>query len=305
MAIPRLDHYINGAVVAPSSGEYLDVHNPATGEVIAQVACGTAKDVDQAVAAAQAAFENPAWRDLTPADRAALINKFIEVIKANAQELAYLEIVSSGATVSRVGSLDILMMVDACMTMADVVKSYPFVTNLPAKVLPELSDVKVVQEPIGVCGLIPAWNVPMVMYINKILPALAAGNTVVIKPSELTPNTSTRLTQLLAPLLPPGVLNLVNGVGNVVGEAMTQHPGIAKISFTGSTAVGKRIQVNAAATLKRVTLELGGKGAAIVTPDADLDAVARGCTGSDCLDTLLQLRPPFARHKPGGLQGVT
>ena len=276
MTIPRYDHFINGAVVAPSGGEYMDVYNPATGEVIAQVACGTAQDVDAAVAAAQAAFDNPAWRDQTPAQRAALINQFIAVIKANAQELAYLEIISSGATVSRVGSLDILMMIDACMTMADVVSSYPFVSNLPAKIIPELADIKVVKEPIGVCGLIPAWNIPMVMYINKVLPALAAGNTVVIKPSELTPNTSTRLTQLLAPLLPPGVLNLVNGVGSVVGEAITQHPGVAKISFTGSTAVGKRIQANAAASLKRVTLELGGKGAAIVTPDADLDATAHG-----------------------------
>jgi aldehyde dehydrogenase (NAD+) len=106
MTIPRYDHFINGAVVAPSGGEYMDVHNPANGEVIAQVACGTAQDVDAAVAAAQAAFDNPAWRDQTPAQRAALINQFIAVIKANAQELAYLEIISSGATVSRVGSLD-------------------------------------------------------------------------------------------------------------------------------------------------------------------------------------------------------
>ena len=136
MTIPRYDHFINGAVVAPSGGEYMDVYNPATGEVIAQVACGTAQDVDAAVAAAKAAFDNPAWRDQTPAQRAALINQFIAVIKANAQELAYLEIISSGATVSRVGSLDILMMIDACMTMADVVSSYPFVSNLPAKIIP-------------------------------------------------------------------------------------------------------------------------------------------------------------------------
>ena len=157
------------------------------------------------------------------------------------------------------------------MTMADIVKTYPFTQSLPAKTVPELTDVKVVKEPIGVCGLIPAWNVPMLLFINKLLPALAAGNTVVVKPSELTPHTATRLAQLFAPLLPPGVLNVVNGVGTVVGEAMTLHPGIGKISFTGSTAVGKRIQANAAATLKRVTLELGGKGAAIVTADADLE----------------------------------
>ena len=276
MAIPRLDNFIDGEVVAPSSGEYMDVQNPATGEVIAHVACGTAQDVDRAVAAAQRALDNPAWRDMTPADRSALLNRFIGVIKQNAQELVYLEVTSSGGTVSRVGNLDLLMMVDAFANMADIVKTYPFTQTLPAKPVPELTDVKVVKEPIGVCGLIPAWNVPMLLFINKLVPALAAGNTVVVKPSELTPHTATRLAQLFAPLLPRGVLNVVNGVGTVVGEAMTVHPGIGKISFTGSTAVGKRIQANAAATLKRVTLELGGKGAAIVTADADLNAVAHG-----------------------------
>lgn len=111
MAIPRLDHFIDGVNVTPASGEYLAVHNPATGEIIAEVACGDAADVDRAVASAKRAFNDPAWRDQTPAQRAVLINKFIEVIKHNAQELAYLEIISSGATVSRVGVLDILMMV--------------------------------------------------------------------------------------------------------------------------------------------------------------------------------------------------
>ncbi len=276
MAIPRFDHFIDGESMAPSGGEYLDVENPATGEVIAQVACGTSTDVDRAAVAAQRAFEDPAWRDMTPSARSALLNRFIAVIKDNAQELAYLESISSGGTISRIVSLDLPLMVDACMTMADIVRTYPFTESRPARPLPELTDVKVVKEPIGVCGLIPAWNVPMLLFINKVLPALAAGNTVIVKPSELTPHTTTRLAQLFAPLLPKGVLNVVNGVGAVVGEAMALHPGIGKISFTGSTAVGKRIQLNATATMKRLTLELGGKGAAIVTPDADLDAVAQG-----------------------------
>lgn len=276
MAIQKLDHFIAGAVVAPSSGEYLDVQNPASGQVIAQVACGSAADVDLAVAAAQQALENPEWRDMPPRARADLFLGFIEVIKQHAQELALQEILSSGATLSRITNLDILMMIDACMSMADTVRSYPFSQSVPAKALPELTDVKVLKEPIGVCGLIPAWNLPMLMFINKLLPALAAGNTVVIKPSELTPNSSTRLAQLLGPLLPAGVLNLVNGVGNVVGEAMAVHPGIGKISFTGSTAVGKRIQANAAGNLKRITLELGGKGAAIVRADADIESTAYG-----------------------------
>ena len=149
MAIPRLDHFIDGANVAPASGEYLSVHNPATGEVIAEVACGDAADVDRAVAAARRAFNDPAWREQTPAQRAALISRFINVIKQNAQELAYLEIISSGAMVSRVGVLDILMMVDACTVMADMVQTYPFTQTLPARTLPEMTDVKVIQEPIG------------------------------------------------------------------------------------------------------------------------------------------------------------
>ena len=276
MDIPMLNHFIDGAFVAPSSGAYLAVDNPATGEVFAQVARGNAADVDLAVAAAQRAFDDPAWRDMPPSKRSALLTSFIDVIKHNAQELAYLESISSGGTVSRIGALDLMMIIDYIMTMADVVKTYPFTTSLPPKPLPELTDVKVVKEAIGVCGLIPAWNMPILLFINKVLPALAAGNTVVVKPSELTPHTATRLAQLLSPLLPPGVLNVVNGVGTEAGEALTLHPGVAKISFTGSTAIGKRIQINAAATLKRVTLELGGKGAAIVTADADLHAVAHG-----------------------------
>ncbi|MAG67315.1 MAG: aldehyde dehydrogenase [Pseudomonadales bacterium] len=276
MAIPKLDHFIDGAPVAPSGGEYIEVENPATGEIIAQVASGTEQDVDRAVAAAQRALHDPAWRNMTPHDRSALLSQFIGVLQQNAQELAYLEVTSSGGTLSRVSNLDFLLIIDSIMTMADLLKTYPFTQSLPSKLIPEPTDVKLIKEPIGVCGLIPAWNMPMLLFINKLLPALAAGNTVVIKPSELTPQTATRLAELFAPLLPPGVLNIVNGIGSVVGEAMAKHPGISKISFTGSTAVGKRILVNAAESLKRVTLELGGKGAAIVTADADLNAVAYG-----------------------------
>lgn len=276
MTIATLDHFIDGASVAPGSGEYMGVENPATGETIARLACGSSADVDRAVAAAQRAFENPAWRNMRPADRAALIERLGQVVMQNAQELVYLEALSSGGTVSRVANLDLLLLVDYVGVMADIVRKYPFTTNLLAKPLPEATDVQVVKEPIGVCGLIPAWNFPMLLFMGKLLPALAAGNTVVAKPSELTPHTTLRLAQLFSEVLPPGVLNVVNGVGAVVGEAMTLHPGIAKISFTGSTAIGKRVMQNAAATMKRVTLELGGKGAGIVTADADLDATAHG-----------------------------
>lgn len=132
------------------------------------------------------------------------------------------------------------------------------------------------KQPIGVCGLITAWNFPLMLFALKVAPALAAGNTIIIKPSELTPTSTIRLVEILQAALPPGVLNVINGDGPSVGEPMCLHPGIDKISFTGSTAVGKRIQANCAASVKRCTLELGGKGPAIVLPDADLDMVAQG-----------------------------
>ena len=132
------------------------------------------------------------------------------------------------------------------------------------------------KEPVGVCGLITAWNFPLLLFSWKVGPALAAGNTMVLKPSELTPTSSIRLAELLQEVLPPGVLNVVNGDGAAVGDAMTLHPDIDKISFTGSTRIGKQIQANCATTLKRCTLELGGKGPGIVMSDANLDMVAQG-----------------------------
>jgi len=127
---------------------------------------------------------------------------------------------------------------------------------------------------VGVCGLITAWNVPLLLFALKVAPALATGNTVVIKPSELTPTSTLRLVELLCELLPKGVLNVVNGYGEVIGDAMCRHPDIDKISFTGSTRVGKQVQQVAAQSLKRVSVELGGKGPGIVLPDADLELVA-------------------------------
>jgi aldehyde dehydrogenase (NAD+) len=149
-------------------------------------------------------------------------------------------------------------------------------STLPPRIAPEMCHTQVWRQPIGVCGLITAWNFPLMLFALKVAPALAAGNTIIIKPSELTPTSTIRLVEILQAALPPGVLNVINGDGPSVGEPMCLHPGIDKISFTGSTAVGKRIQANCAASVKRCTLELGGKGPAIVLPDADLDMVAQG-----------------------------
>ena len=274
--IPRFPLIINGERCEPESGSYLDVVNPASGAVIASAAMGSADDLDNAVAAARLAFKDPGWRKMAPNERSVVLYRCAQLIMGNAQELAGLEVSASGGTINRITGLDIPAMVDLFMVLAEEVREYPFVENLPPRILPELCHTQVLKQPVGVCGLITAWNFPLLLFGLKVAPALAAGNTMVIKPSEATPTSTMRLVEILQEALPPGVLNVVNGDGPSVGEAMSLHPGIDKISFTGSTAIGKRVQANCALSVKRCTLELGGKGPGIVLPDADLDMVAQG-----------------------------
>ena len=276
MSIPKLDHFINGQIVQPSEGRYTNVINPATGEAIAEVALGNSDDLDCAVRAARSAFEDPNWRGQSPQDRAKLLYAIAGRIQENAEELIFLEVSSSGGTISRINSLDLLVIIDICQVMAELIKGYPFIQNLPPRPLPEPTHTRIIKEPIGVCGLISAWNFPLALMMLKVIPAIAAGNTVVIKPSELTPNSTLRCAELIADLLPDGVLNVVNGIGAEVGAAIGRHPGIDKISFTGSTRVGKQLMADAAQSLKRFTMELGGKSAAIVMPDADIELTAHG-----------------------------
>ncbi len=274
--IPRFPLIINGKRCEPSSGEYMDVVNPASGEVIAQAAMAGSADLDKAVAAARAAFNDTQWSRMPPAQRSAMLYRCAQLIMANAQELAQLEVSASGGTIGRVTGLDIPAVVDLFMMLAEEVVDYPFVENLAPRILPEMWHTQVWKQAIGVCGLITAWNFPLLLFGLKVAPALAAGNTIVIKPSEATPTSTIRLVEILQQALPAGVLNVLNGDGPSLGEPISLHPGIDKVSFTGSTAVGKRVQVNCAASLKRCTLELGGKGPGIVLPDADLDMVAQG-----------------------------
>ena len=267
---------INGERCEPRSGEYADVINPATGEVVARAAMGNSADVDAAVSAARAAFEDRAWRQMPPAERSRVLYRCAQLVLANAEELIGLEIGCSGATLGRCSNLDIPAVADLFMNLAEAVKTYPFVEPQSPRPIPEQWHSQVWKEPIGVCGLITAWNFPLLLFAFKVVPALAAGNSIVLKPAETTPTSSIRLGEILQEALPPGVLNIVNGDGPVVGEAMSLHPGIDKISFTGSTRIGRVVQANCATTLKRCTLELGGKGPAIVMPDADLDMAAQG-----------------------------
>jgi aldehyde dehydrogenase (NAD+) len=274
--VTQYAHFINGEKREPVSGRTIPVLNPATNAVIAEVAEGTAEDVDVAVAAAREAFQSVAWRQMPADERSKLLYAIANTVMANAEELAQLEVAASGGTITRILGMDIPAVVDLFMFLAEEVKHFPFVENLPARPLPEPVHTQVWRQPIGVCGLITAWNVPLLLFAFKVAPALAVGNTVVLKPSELTPTSALRLAELLSEILPKGVLNVVNGYGEVVGDAMSRHPGIDKISFTGSTRVGKQVQVAAVETMKRVSVELGGKGPGIVMPDADLEQVAYG-----------------------------
>ena len=242
----------------------LDVINPATGSVIALAPSADAADLNLAVDAAREAL--PSWRASPIADRRAALFEASEVIKRNADELAHLFVLEHGRPLNGAKG-EILA---AAQWLKQIAKQ-----DLPVEVTEDTAErrVEVHLEPLGVvCAIVP-WNFPVLLAAWKIAPALLAGNTMVLKPSPFTPLCTLKLGQLLRDVFPAGVLNVVSG-GDDLGPMMTGHPGFAKITFTGSTATGKRIMASAAADLKRLTLELGGNDAAIVLPDANLDAFA-------------------------------
>jgi aldehyde dehydrogenase (NAD+) len=269
-------HVINGELVEPLSGTYIDVLNPVTGEVVGKTAAGNADDIDRAVAAAKAAF--PAWRTTPASDRAASIARIAMVLGGNLEELVQLECSCTGVLSSRMMSFDVPGLMQLVQNFAENLEDYPFVEYPPVRPLPEAHDVKILKQPLGVCGLISPWNGPLFLTLVKMLPAIAAGNTVVVKPAETASLAVVRFIELLQTVLPVGVVNVVTGYGHEAGSALSTHPDVAKISFTGSGKTGAMIQKVAADSMKRVTLELGGKGANIVMPDAPLELAARGST---------------------------
>ncbi|MDQ3573006.1 MAG: aldehyde dehydrogenase family protein [Actinomycetota bacterium] len=249
---------------------------------MAEVPRAGADEVDAAVAAAKAAF--PAWRAVDPAERAATLRRLADAIEAEAGDLAMTEARNAGKPIA-----------DARGEIAMVVDCFRYYAGAPERLLgrtiPVAGGVDMTfREPLGVVGLIVPWNFPLVIASWKVAPALAAGNTVVLKPAELTPLTALELERIaLAAGLPEGVLSVVAGRGSVCGARLVEHPDVAKIAFTGSTEVGRGIAAGAAATIKRVTLELGGKSASLVFGDADLEAAAAaapiavfGNAGQDC-----------------------
>ncbi len=249
--------------------------NPATDEVIAEVAEAGAADIGRAVAAARAAFRDPRWRRMNPHKRSRLLWKLADLVDANADELGLLETQDNGKPYFEARRIDV----------PSVAQTLRYYAGLADKVQGDTVPVPgpflnyTLREPVGVVGAIIPWNFPLSMAAWKVAPALACGNTVVLKPAEQTPLTALRFAELAAEAgFPPGVLNVVPGFGETAGAALVRHPGVDAISFTGSTGVGRIIMREAAATLKKVSLELGGKSPNIVFADADLGVAVKGAS---------------------------
>lgn len=272
---PPACHFIAGEWTEPASGQTTGSIYPATEEAHTQIAAGNAEDVDRAVQAAHSAFQNPKWRNMPPAKRARVLWRMAELIDENRENLARCESLDTGKTWFDSSKIEIPLVAEIFRYFAG------WVTKIEGGVvpLPGNSLGMTLREPVGVCGMITPWNFPMLLAAWKVAPALACGNTIVLKPSEQTSLTCLWMAKLGAEAgLPAGVFNVVSGGGRAVGTPLVQHPLVDKMSFTGSTEVGRMVQRESAATLKRVTLELGGKSPNIVFADADFKAATRGAT---------------------------
>ncbi|MEV0598085.1 aldehyde dehydrogenase [Streptomyces sp. NPDC050315] len=266
-------HFIGGRWVEPASGEYFESTNPATRQALYRAARGNAVDIDRAVAAAKAAFEDPGWRDLSQTRRGHLLRRLGDLIAENAEELARMETQDNGKLLREMRG-----------QLASLPEYFHYYAGLADKIHGDVvptSDRQVLnytaREPLGVVGAITPWNSPLTLTSSKLAPALCAGNTVVVKPSEYTSATVLRLAELaLEAGFPPGAVNVVTGFGAEAGQALVDHPDLAKISFTGSTATGSRIAAATAGRFIGSTLELGGKSPNIVFEDANVANAAMG-----------------------------
>ncbi|HVX04396.1 MAG TPA: aldehyde dehydrogenase family protein, partial [Rhodanobacteraceae bacterium] len=265
METATLANLIDGRLSAPASGAYLDVYEPATGKVYARCPDSDAGDVERAVAAAQRAA--PAWAARAAGERARHLHRLADAVEARLDDLAGEESRDSGKPVTLARSVDIPRAVANLRFFAEAITQWQGESHVDARAINIT-----LRQPLGVAGCISPWNLPLYLFTWKIAPALAAGNAVVAKPSEITPFTAFRLSELAIECgLPAGVLNIVHGLGPKVGQAIVGHPGIKAVSFTGSTRTGASIAESAARQFKKVSLEMGGKNPAIVFADADLD----------------------------------
>src|SRR5882762_2286501 len=270
---------INGKWVNAASGKTFPSYNPATGEVLAQVAEADREDINQAVHAARNAFDQGPWRRMTASERGRLVWKLADLLDKNIEEFAYLESLDNGKPLTIAKAADVPLAVDLFRYMAG------WATKIEGNTIPISVPYTpgarylayTLKEPVGVVGQIIPWNFPLLMAAWKLGPALATGCTVVLKPAEQTPLSCLRLAELVQEAgIPDGVVNVVPGYGETAGAALAAHPDVDKIAFTGSTEVGRLILQAAAGNLKKVTLELGGKSPVVVLDDADVDKAIAG-----------------------------
>lgn len=280
----RLSHFIAGESREPAEGRWLDVSDPATGRVFAEVASGNAADVDAAVAAADAAF--PAWSALPNAERSRWMEKLADALESRLEDFAHAESRDGGKPIKLAREAEIPRAISNLRFFAHAATQFASESHHGQAGLNYT-----LRQPLGVVATISPWNLPLYLFTWKIAPALAAGNTVVAKPSEVTPLTATMLGELAAEIgFPKGVLNIVHGLGPTVGEPLVTHPRVRAVSFTGSTLVGRRIAALAGPQLKKLSLELGGKNPTLVFADSDwrenLDTLVRSAfqnSGQICL----------------------
>jgi aldehyde dehydrogenase (NAD+) len=259
-----------------------EIISPATEELVATAARGTIEHADQAVAAARATFDSGVWSTIAPQERSRIMLGIAEVFNDRADEFVEAEMIANGATLRQAVGFHIGISVMHWTYFAELAGTYQFELSAPRANFPTLAQSYIRREPVGVCAAIAPWNYPLALSLWKVGPALAAGNSIVVKPDEKTPLSMLLFARMAEECgLPPGVLNVVTGVGEEVGAHLAAHPGVDKIAFTGSTAVGREVMRLASQTIKNVTLELGGKGPVIVLDDADIatavDAALFGC----------------------------
>ncbi|MEV7607600.1 aldehyde dehydrogenase family protein [Paenarthrobacter sp. NPDC089322] len=283
LPLPPGGHFIAGSFVPGASFQTIDVMNPATEEVIASVLAGTAADVDTAVAAAVEAQKT--WGSTTPKQRADVLNLIANIIEANRETFEVIESANTGKP-RTVAEDDVTSTIDTFRFMAGASRT---LTSMAGGDYATGHTSVILREPVGVVGVITPWNYPLLMAAWKIAPILAAGNSIVMKPSEQTPLSTLKLAEVLAGRIPDGILNVVTGQGRTVGQRLSEHPSVALVALTGSVASGQSVAETAARSVKRVHLELGGKAPVVVFPDADLAAAAAGVrnagywnAGQDC-----------------------
>lgn len=273
--------FINNEWVSSSHDATIPVEDPSCGKEVSRVVDASDKDVDRAVAAARAAFDDGRWSNLPPMVRERTMNRLADLLEAHADEFAELEAIDNGKPKGMAGAVDIPGAISQIRFMAGWASKVSGDTTAPYTMPAGTVFSYTVKEPVGVCAQIVPWNFPLLMACLKIAPALAAGCTIVLKPAEQTSLTALRLADFVAEAgFPAGVLNIITGNGHTAGDRMVKHPDVDKVAFTGSTEIGKLINRNATDTMKRVTLELGGKSPVVVMPDVDVASTAPGVAGA-------------------------